>query len=95
MLFDKVPAHAIILKTQESELYDKMLSEGLVQEVIDGEQIGFQELKQLVYPYRNSGGSFVLIDDSAHLLSQSMSRLFTEGVHHWVFIVINKKKNNF
>lgn len=59
-----------------------MLSEGLVQEVVDANQLGFDELKQILYPHKQNG-SFLLLDDSMHLINNDISRLFTEGVHHW------------
>jgi hypothetical protein len=81
LLFKEPPKHALLFYNQKQPIYDEMLSQGLITEIIENLP-SFEDLKSKVMPYKASGGCFIIIDDGLSEMSDDVARIFTELTHH-------------
>lgn len=97
MLFTKIPARTILFYKKHQNVYDYMISKGLVDELvyIKGDMISESDFERKVSKYRNKGGSLCLFDDLLEAIDETNSKIFTKISHHENCSVIFLTQNLF
>ena len=55
LLIKNAPTHTIVVKTQDSDVYSQMLSDGLIHEILDGENLDYQNLTRILKMHKKTG----------------------------------------
>lgn len=93
-LFTSPPAKIFYFYSEMQDMYEKMLAEGVVDEMIHGLP-SIDEIKSLVSPYKKEGGTVCVFDDSLTDISENISKLFTVISHHMNCSMILVSQNLF
>ena len=80
-IFTTPPAKVFYFYSEMQDIYKNMEKEKIVDQFIKGLPT-FEELKELVEPYKNTGGSVCVFDDSLEDVNEDISRIFTKLSHH-------------
>lgn len=83
-LFSKKTKKTILFYKKYQDLYDYMLKEKIVDEIIeiDDKMITENEFVKIVSPFKNKGGSVCVFDDCMEYVDQNTSKIFTKIAHH-------------
>ena len=81
ILFKNPPKNAFIIYANRQPIWDHLLKTGLVTKIFN-ELPSFENLKKLLYPYKDSSGCLLVLDDCLGDLSKVVLRIFTELSHH-------------
>lgn len=84
LLFSSVPAKTFLFYRKHQEIYNQMIKQNLVDEIIEveDEMISEKEFEQKVSPYKNIGGSLCIFDDLMESITETNSKIFTKIAHH-------------
>lgn len=93
-LFDKPPAFVVYCYSQHQKSYEDLYNAGLVHKLLDHFP-GFDEMKALLMPYKDDGGSLLILDDGLSSLSSDITRIFYELSHHANSSIIMTSQNLF
>ena len=66
--------------SQKQSSYEELYQQGVIGKLIEGFP-GFEEIKEILTPYKNVG-SILVLDDGLSGLNQDITRIFYELSHH-------------
>ena len=79
VLFDNPPSFVVYCYSQKQTSYEDLYKQGLIDKLIEGFP-GYQEIKEILTPYKNVG-SILVLDDGLSGLNQDITRIFYELSH--------------
>jgi hypothetical protein len=84
ILFSKKPFKTILFYKKHQEIYNQMISYGLINELveIDDKMISEDEFEKKVKPYKDKGGALCIFDDLMEYIDETNSKIFTKTAHH-------------
>ena len=80
-MFSVPPARTFLFYEEDQDLYHSMLETGAIDEMHQG-MPSLETLREMLVPYKKSGGSCCIFDDSMHNVHNEISKLFTTHSHH-------------
>lgn len=99
-IFTQKPSHVICYYKFMQDIYQDMLDEGLINELvsIDDNDFSYESVREKISPYQNSNGCLILFDDTMTEISNDFEQIFTNLSHHnntsVIFITQNLFYNN-
>jgi hypothetical protein len=99
-MFTTNPDHVIVFYKYMQDVYQEMLENGLVDELLDvnSGDFNFDVIAEKVKPFKDGNGSLIIFDDSMTDLSSDFEQIFTNISHHQncsiIFITQNLFFNN-
>lgn len=99
-IFTQKPSHVICYYKFMQDIYQNMLDEGLINELvsIDDNDFSYESVREKISPYQNSNGCLILFDDTMTEISNDFEQIFTNLSHHnntsVIFITQNLFYNN-
>jgi Poxvirus A32 protein len=96
-IFDSKPQHVILYYKYMQDIYQEMLNNNYVQELIstDSNDFSMTSIIEKVAAYKNNGGSMIIFDDSMADLMDDFDQIFTNISHHQNCCVIFITQNLF
>lgn len=96
-IFDSKPHHVILYYKYMQDIYQEMLNNNYVQELIstDSNDFSMTSIIEKVATYKNNGGSMIIFDDSMADLMDDFDQIFTNISHHQNCCVIFITQNLF
>lgn len=99
-MFTTNPDHVIIFYKYMQDVYQEMLANNLVDELLDvnSQDFNFDVISEKVRPFKDGNGSLIIFDDSMTDLTGDFEQIFTNISHHQncsvIFITQNLFFNN-
>ena len=81
VLFDNAPDQVFLFYTQPQKIYEDLMKNGVIKKMFNGYPT-YDNVRKIVLPYKNSGGSIIILDDQLSGLSEDIMRIFHELCHH-------------
>jgi Poxvirus A32 protein len=96
-MFDVKPKHVILFYKYMQDIYQEMVNQRFVQELItiDSNEFNFNAIVEKVSPYKDNGGSMLIFDDSMTDIIDDFAQIFTNISHHQNCSVIFITQNLF
>lgn len=96
-LFTSIPDRVFLFYSNKQPIYDEMLKQGLVNEVIDANETfpTAEYLTSIVRPYKNGNGSLIILDDIMSDISLDFVKIFCNLSHHEKASIIFMTQNLF
>lgn len=84
VLFSKMPAKTIMFYKKHQDIYNQMLSNKLVDELVevDEKMVSEEDFTKKVAPYKEKGGTLCVFDDLMEYIDATNSKIFTKIAHH-------------
>ena len=80
LLFDDPPKYVFLFFKHKQQMYHNMLQSGLLTKAFEGYS-SYETIESTVMPFRDKGGSAVILDDQLGGISTDIQRIFTELCH--------------
>jgi len=99
-MFTTNPDHVIVFYKYMQDVYQEMLANQLVDELLDvgSADFNFDTIVEKVRPYKDGNGSLIIFDDSMTDMAGNFEQVFTNVSHHQncsvIFITQNLFFNN-
>ncbi len=81
LIHPNFPANRILFYEEHQSIYDKMLEEGLISEIVHGLP-PLEQIREMVEPYKKGQGSLIILDDAYNNISETVETLFVQAAHH-------------
>ena len=93
-LFRVPPAKVFVYYSINQPIYDSWIRTGLVSEKQEGVP-PLEELIEKIEPYKDIGGTCIVIDDQLHDINEQIEKIFTQVSHHYNCSVFFMTQNIF
>lgn len=96
-IFTKKPSYTILYYKFMQDIYQQMLDEGLINEIIqiDNDDFSYDSIREKIMPYKNKNGCLILFDDTMTEINSDFEQTFTNLSHHHNTSVIFITQNLF